>query len=237
MSNEWEVARASGRCAITGREFAEGDSYYAVLFEGPEGMDRRDYAVEAWTGPPEGSFCYWRGRVPVREKKPSAITIDAELLTQLFLRLEEDGSEPGQQFRFVLALLLMRKRLLKFEGTVRNEDREYWQLRLMSDSSVHQILNPQLGQQEVDRLSLQLTALLTGEVDAFTLIETGAAPAVEPAVEAQAASPSEATPPDETVSAAEAPPPEDAPSHEDAGGETQPPVSDDAGPSVSDRSE
>lgn len=170
MANDWELARTTGRCAVTDRVFAEGEPYYAVLFEGPSGLERRDYSPEAWNGPPEGTFCYWRGRVPVREKKPAALEIDPQMLTQLFLGLEDDPSEPKQQFRFVLALLLMRKRLLRFEQAVRQGGQEYWQMRLMSDKSLHQVLNPRLNDEQIARLSAQLTALLSGEVEAMEVL-------------------------------------------------------------------
>lgn len=171
MANEWEVARATGRCAVTGRSFAEGQAYYAALFENPTGFERRDYSTESWTGPPEGCFCYWRGRVPVRDKKGAVLTFDAETLTRLFLNLEEEESEARQQFRFVLALLLMRKRLLRFEGSHREGDREYWQMRLMADKSLHPVMNPRLTDEQVGRLSEQLKALLTDGVESFELLE------------------------------------------------------------------
>ena len=163
MATEWELARSAGRCAITGREFAEGEAYFAALFETPAGVERREYAVESWNGPPEGSFCHWRGRMPVREKKAARLEIDPQMLTQLFIGLEDEPSEGKQQFRFVLALLLMRKRLLRFEQAVKTESQEHWQMRLMTDKSLHQVANPKLSEEQVNRLSAQLTALLSGD--------------------------------------------------------------------------
>ena len=171
MASDWEISKTTGKCSVTEREFAEGEHYYAAVFETPEGLERRDCAVEAWTGPPEGCFCYWRARVPVREKKPKVVSIDTETLIHLFLRLEDEESEMRQQFRFVLALLLMRKRLLKFEQTARDDEREYWQMRLVREQSIHRVLNPRLTDEEVDRLSAQLTALLTGEVHAIESLD------------------------------------------------------------------
>lgn len=171
MAGDWEISKATGRCTATGREFAEGEVYFAALLETPEGFERRDCAADAWTGPPEGCFCYWRARVPVREKKPRTISIDSAMLTHLFLRLEDEESEMRQQFRFVLALLLMRKRLLKFEETVRDGEQEYWQLRLVTEQSVHRVLNPHLTDDQVDRLGAQLTALLSGEVHAIESLD------------------------------------------------------------------
>jgi hypothetical protein len=170
MATDWELARTTGRCAATGRSFAEGEAYYAALFETPAGVERRDYSQEAWTAPPEGSFCHWRGRIPVREKKSAVLEIDPQMLTQLFVGLEDAPSEARQQFRFVLALLLMRKRLLRFEQVVREGEQEHWQMRLVSDKSLHRVLNPRLGDEQINRLSAQLTALLSGDVEAVEVL-------------------------------------------------------------------
>ena len=183
MSEEWQVARVTGRCAATGRELAEGETYYACLFEGPQGLDRRDYSVEAWNGPPEGCFCFWKGRIPTKEKKPATIAVDTELLTHLFLRLEDQDSEAQQQFRFVLGLLLMRKRVLRLEGTTRRDGAEYWQMKLGSDGSMHELLNPRLTNEQIDRLGQQLLAILSGEVDAVNAVES---PPAEPTAESNA---------------------------------------------------
>jgi len=171
MTGDFEFGKSTGRCAATGRPLAEGESYYAVLFARPEGLERLDYSEQGWPGPPDGHFCFWRARVPIREKTTRAIPISHELLTSLFQRLEEADSVMKQQFRFVLALLLLRKRLLKFEQTVRDQDQEYWQLRLVSDQSVHQVLNPRLTEAEVERLSGQLTAILSGDATTLNFME------------------------------------------------------------------
>lgn len=163
MANEYEISRSTGRCAVTRRELKEGESYYVVLIETAEAFERRDYSVDSWDGPPDGAFCYWRARVPVKAKGP--IVIDHGVLIHLFQRLEQEESEMKQKFRFVLALLLMRKRMLKFEQTTQDGENEYWQMRLMMDQSVHRVVNPRLTDEEIERLSVQLTALLSGEVD------------------------------------------------------------------------
>jgi hypothetical protein len=181
---DWEVQKGTGRCATTGREFAEGESFYAALFETAAGIERRDFSVDAWTGPPEGSFCHWRGRIAVRDRKKPTIAVDKTVLTQLFLRLEDESSEVKQQFRFVLGLLLMRKRLLKFEQTLSDGDREYWQMRLVGEQSLHQVINPRLTDEQVDRLSTQLTAILSGDADAVEFLERASDEVDSPAGEA-----------------------------------------------------
>ena len=171
MANDYEISRVTGKCASTGRAFVEGETYFAALFDTPQGFERKDYSVEAWSGPPEGCFCFWKGKVPTREKKPTTIAIDNSILMNLFCRLEDDTSPMRQKFRFVLALLLMRKRLVRFEQAFRNEGQESWQVRLVQEQSVQQVLNPHLSEAEVDGLSAQLTAILSGNSAAIAELE------------------------------------------------------------------
>ena len=193
MATDWELARTTGRCAATGRSFAEGEAYFAALFEASIGIERRDYGLETWSGPPEGSFCHWRGRIPRREKKPTSLDIDPQMLTQFFVGLEDEQSETRQQFRFVLALLLMRKRLLRFEGPDREGEQEYWRMRLVSDKSLHRVLNPRLTDEHITRLSAQLTALLSGEVEAVEFLE-GAGDSAPESTESKPGEPSDEGP-------------------------------------------
>ncbi len=163
---EWDVAKMSGRCAVSGRELAEGEEFYAVLFERDEGFERVDYSLDCWQGPPENAFCYWKSRVPAREKK-KRLFVDDETLINFFLRLADEEEALKVNFRFVLALILMRKRLLKYEETIRDDGNEYWQMRLVGEQSVHRVLNPQLDDEKIRSVSAELGAILHADSGAF----------------------------------------------------------------------
>jgi len=107
-------------CADTGKTLAPGDKYCAVLCEEGEKYVRRDYAADAWRGPPAGAIAHWSGRVPASRaaRKP---TFNDEMLADWFYHLL-DRTEPDRvNFRYVVALLLMRRKRLKFEDVIRTE--------------------------------------------------------------------------------------------------------------------
>jgi hypothetical protein len=165
--DQWDIARSSGVCAATGRTLVEGEEHYAVLFEQGEGFQRQDYALDGWTGPPSGAFCYFRTRVPVRERK-KRLLVDDEVLVNFFTRLgEEDAAESRQNFRFVLALILMRKRILKYEDTIRAPEGELWQMRLVREQSIHKVRNPHLSEEQIAQVSQELGAILHGDAGVF----------------------------------------------------------------------
>ncbi len=158
-----DIARTTGLCALTGRELAEGEEHYTVLFEEGDSFRRADYALAAWNGPPDGAYCFFKTRVPVREPKKQGLLVDNDMLVNFFARLAQETTPVRLQFRFVLALILMRKRLLRYEQTVHDQGQEYWQMSLVREQSPHRVLNPHLTDEQIVGVSGQLGAILRGD--------------------------------------------------------------------------
>lgn len=167
MRPEWEVESATGRCTGTGRAFEEGEEFYTVLIEDGETFRREDYSVEAWQGPPDGSFCHFKTRVPVKEKRKQLLVND-ELLLGFFTRLADETEPARVQFRFVLALILMRKRLLRYEGSAMEDGVEVWRMTLPRESSTHRVLDPHLTDDQIESVSQQLSAILHSDMGEWT---------------------------------------------------------------------
>jgi hypothetical protein len=163
MAQQWEVESASGQCSNSGKSLAEGEEFYAVLFDEGETFRRVDFSLDAWSGPPDGAYCFFKTRVPVKEKK-KRLLVDNELLVNFFARLADETELVRLQFRFVLALILMRKRLLKYDGTRKEGEIETWRMILVSDKSEHDVVNPRLTDDQIDGVSEQLTAILHGDM-------------------------------------------------------------------------
>jgi hypothetical protein len=152
-----------GRCAITGRILSETEEFFCALFEEGESFRRMDVCKEAWNGPPENCYCFFKTRVPTRQKR-KRLFIDDQALTAFFVRLEPETEPVRMQFRFVLALLLMRKRLLRYEGSSSEGGTERWNMFATWDQSKHQVVNPRLTDDQIEGVSRQLTAILHGDM-------------------------------------------------------------------------
>lgn len=114
----YEIARVAEVCAATGAPFKPGDAFVAALFEADgDRLERRDFAASAWSddAPPPGVFAFWRGVVP-EPSRSNRLVLPFDSLLDLFEQLE--GAEDARRiaFRYVLALLLARKRLLSIVG-------------------------------------------------------------------------------------------------------------------------
>lgn len=122
FSSSYPISRSTGRCAATGREFAPGEAMVATLVEaeGREELQRLDFAVSAWgEGARPGAgmrlFASWRATHHAGDTKKKLLLGDDELL-DLFEQLASSDQPRQRAFRYVLALLLVRRRILIYEG-------------------------------------------------------------------------------------------------------------------------
>lgn len=123
LGSGYPIARPTGVCAASGRPIAVGEKCIAVLVErgDAQGMERMDFGLEAWEKgarphPPLRMVGSWRTVVTAQDSKKSRFLDDDELL-DLFEQMQEAADPRRLAFRYVLALLLIRRRLLRHEGT------------------------------------------------------------------------------------------------------------------------
>src|SRR5262245_36786805 len=161
---DYQIQASSRRCAVTGRELAPGERYYSVLLDQGDSFVRQDYSREAWQGPPERTFSFWQGRLPSGGGgAPKQPPIDDELLLDCFARLEGEQEPAKQAFRFVLALLLVRRKRLRIEDARRDEGgggTETLTLRDGRTKARYLVLDPGLPDDELEAVQDEVFALL-----------------------------------------------------------------------------
>ncbi len=163
MAREYDIAKASGTCARCGKELASGAEFLAVLSESPEGLRREDVCVSCWQaggeGAAAGAFGVWRCRVPEPQQARRQL-VDDEALMELFERLQ-DAEEPAKlNFRFVLALMLMRKKLLVYDGSRGDEDgSEVWTMHWKGQDARIRVIHPPLDEEKIAQAAQQLSAI------------------------------------------------------------------------------
>jgi hypothetical protein len=117
-SNSYEVGRLGLVCESTGKALAPGDGFVAALCEGENGaLVRHDFSVGAWEAGarPAGHFAFWRGVVPAATKSAGPV-LNLESLLDLFEQLGESTDGRRQALRSIIALILIRKRVLQVAG-------------------------------------------------------------------------------------------------------------------------
>ena len=162
--DEWEIDKPLGQCWGSGKKIEYGEEYFGALVETDEGLQRRDFCADYWQEQKPNVFCYWKTRLPQPDRKRQ-IFVDDEMLMAFFERLERETEQEKINFRFVLALVLMRKRRLKYDSSKVEDDKEIWRLRIVgSDREFVEVINPRLDEEQIGQLSSQIGQILQVEL-------------------------------------------------------------------------
>ena len=171
METPWKVARRGRACVACGRTFEEGEAHFSVL-QLAEGLTRSDRCVSCFRGSPAApEEFFWRTRF-FRDPR-RRIAIDVEALREAFTSLPAVGDRAG--LRYLVALLLVRKRVLRLVETRRGAGEEPDRL----------VLSPGRGSAErievaVPPLSTEAIGALRGELRSLLGLEEPETAAVSP---------------------------------------------------------
>jgi len=155
---DFEVQRCTRRCHKTGRELAPQEEFFSTLVSEGAKVVRRDFCREAWEGPPEESLGWWKSKMP----SPSARRVHwapNDIMVDYFEQLEQ---EPGKQdVRYILALLMIRRRLARLEETqVDDAGIEQMVLYCPRRESTYHVAQVTLDDDRVGQIQEELAELL-----------------------------------------------------------------------------
>jgi len=159
---EYQIQPNTRRCAATGRELRPGEKFYTALLEEGGRFLRKDYGNDAWQGPPPGAFSFWSGRVPAADGDRRQ-GIDKDMLAECFQRLEGEAEPAKVNFRFVVALLLMRRKRFKFEEAHVEHGMEVLTLRCVRTGARHEVVNPRLTEEQMAEVQDEVFKVLGWE--------------------------------------------------------------------------
>ncbi|QDU95759.1 hypothetical protein [Lignipirellula cremea] len=150
--------RFTRRCAALDRELQAGEEYYSVLVAKGADVIRQDYCAEGWEGPPEASLGWWKAKMP-DDTGQKAHWAPNEVLLNYFEQLEQRPDK--QDMQYVLALLLVRRRLLVLESTATNDagEEEFLLSCPTLDREFH-VAVQEPTRQQVEQIEAELSQLL-----------------------------------------------------------------------------
>ncbi|QDU33113.1 hypothetical protein KS4_11550 [Poriferisphaera corsica] len=199
-TQQYDIERPTGHCAFSSRQLQPGESYYATLVElTPEemeqlaktdktksalGLKRLDVSAEIWDAGnrPNNLFGYWKTVVPEPNAKKRQFVDDTVLMDMLKkLALTDDADKLA--FRYVLALILMRKRLLRYDSSTKQEMefedgttelQEVWTLTpklnvkkgpmsKWDEDSKLELFDPKLDAEKIEQVTIQLGDILNAD--------------------------------------------------------------------------
>ena len=130
LNETWNIKSRATTCSATGKPFEDGDTVHAAIFrnEGEDGYERLDFSTEAWQARKEDPqapvpYSHWRTKFEVYvdpNKKPEVV--EKESAETLLRRLIEEDEAKSENARYILALMLERKKQLVQVDTKPNDD-------------------------------------------------------------------------------------------------------------------
>lgn len=164
MGGAYDLPRPHGTCSVCGQPIPADQRFVAAVRETPQALQRLDLHEACWAASDRaGALGFWMATMPRPEAKKRLLVDDATLC-EIFRRLGDSDEPAKQAFRFVLGLILMRKRLIAFEASRVEQGRESWSVRLRGDERAMDLFNPRLNEQQVAEVSQQIGQILSEEL-------------------------------------------------------------------------
>ncbi len=158
QAEEWKIDKRGRGCSRCGRAFRSEEEHYSGIAEAEGRFVRRDLCRECWEGRPE-LFSFWATRMPkLSERKLENVAAMVDFFKKLVEKPLEDPTR--QKIAYLTALLLARKRRLKFAGSRGGRLR----IEKSWDGETVEIPDPPISDAELDDLRAQMEQIFEIEI-------------------------------------------------------------------------
>lgn len=158
-SDDWRIGRRGGKCAGCSADFVPGAEAVSALYRAGETWERRDFCSRCFQEAPKRGepFSWWAAVVPQPEAKKAVF--DLGVAKEFFLRLLREDAPEQRSLRYLLALMLMRKKVVLLDGQTTDSRGEVMAVRVPPDDTTHEIVAVEIDEAESERLRDELGRL------------------------------------------------------------------------------
>ncbi len=176
MASTYDIIRTQEVCAKTGRALEVGEEHIAALIESPEQeqLVRVVYSLDAWADgpnlPPEASlFGFWKRVIQETNEQPKQLVSEDEMF-DLFEQLGQATEHKQLAFRYLLTLILMRKKKLVYERSTPATKEEQGELIVRvrqrgGEGQLFTVIDPGLDDETVAQASEELGQVMNLDAD------------------------------------------------------------------------
>ena len=165
MQQQWNLKTRAHECARTGRLFEPGEIFYtAIYFDTAQGeFLRRDVGMDVWREETaeKKPLAYWKTEYePPEGAKPKAEISTKENAESLLRRLIEEDETNTENARYILTLMLERKKLLAPKEIQETEQGKMLIYEHRKSGEVYIVRDPELLLREIDAVQEEVAMLL-----------------------------------------------------------------------------
>jgi hypothetical protein len=183
MNQDWSIQSRGVACSVTGIPFEAGQYFHTLLFDDKTVLRREDLSEESFKQRASDApqpFSHWRSKFePAPPKAPEAL---GKQTAEDLLRKYMADPNPGlANVRYILALMLERKRHLKEIEVRKNEDGSLTRIYQHGKSGeVFVIPDPGLKLSQVAEVQSEVADLLAAPAPAAEAASTASQDAANP---------------------------------------------------------
>jgi hypothetical protein len=161
MLSEWEIKARGRYCAQTEEAFDDGATIYTLLFRDRTGFRREDISEKAWQQIKESvePFSFWKSKFQARPPAPPE-PMPKESVEELLRKLVSEDLPEHLNARYVLAILLERKRILKQVDIRESAEEKILIYEHVKTGEAFIIPDPRLRLDQLDSVQEEIYSLL-----------------------------------------------------------------------------
>ena len=164
MLSEWEIKTRARQCARTREAFVDGATIFTLLFRERNGFRREDVSQAAWLQIKDSvePFSFWKSKFQ-SPPPPAPDPMPKESVEQLLRRLLEEDLPEHVNLRYVLAIMLERKKTLKHVDTRETAEEKILIYEHAKTGEVFIIVDPRLRLDQLDSVQQEVYSMMASQ--------------------------------------------------------------------------
>lgn len=167
INENWNIRSRAQACAHSAVPFTDGEDFVTVLIEDVKTgeLARKDFSLTSWkeveptlTSP----FSFWRSEFTVPKSEARPEIAEKESAEVLLRRLVAEDSITTENTRYILAVMLERKKQLKQKGIQEAEDATFLVYEHPKSGEIYLIRDPELKLDQIEEVQKEVSRLLSG---------------------------------------------------------------------------
>ncbi|MEO0415846.1 MAG: hypothetical protein AAF226_12945 [Verrucomicrobiota bacterium] len=168
--NDWKIKARGAHCSHSERPFEDEEDFYTSIFDDPEtdGFIRKDFSVSAWdelrASFDPAPFSFWKTtyKAPevVEKEDPNK---EVNSIEGLLSRLIEEDEANTENARYILAIMLERKKKLVQQEVNESETRKLLVYEHRDTGAIYIVADPRLRLDEIESVQMEVAELLAKE--------------------------------------------------------------------------
>jgi len=164
MLSEWEIKTRARQCARTREAFVDGATIFTLLFRERNGFRREDVSQAAWLQIKDSvePFSFWKSKFQ-SPPPPAPDPMPKESVEELLRRLLAQDLPKHVNVRYVLAIMLERKKTLKHVDTRESAEQKILIYEHAKTGEVFIIVDPRLRLDQLDSVQQEVYSMMASQ--------------------------------------------------------------------------